>query len=614
MQKLSLKVLLRFLGSYTHWNLVRRADCYHLYFVTKDSVGVTQFPTPRWQDKGRKARRRGSKLAKNTVTDIVPMVKKSRALSVETPTSSNTGKDVFLFSPIFESPEQAVAEGLCGLEQTLEERSKRSSLTSLVWDDECDFTTPYREEEEELEGYESGSSYTTIGESDSRESTPRRAEEERAYVETSVRRQGDRLLRDMLQLRRDIEMDLNKEQVPKVKEEQRGSALNDLSDLETTPGLEVGKAEENMLRERLELLTQQIKQEMAEELQKEKLKQRKSLSISSISESELNNSDVVFNGNEIANLNTSNHATVKKLEKNDKSIVVPEEPAEKEHNDVKDNCNELSATNRHSEPVSEIASKCGEEIFHPPNCDSVTTEGDICDSKIPESREETKIEDSNVNVPSQPDPNSCPQDIISDEKKLTKSRAPSVKVDTLKRKKKLKKTGSEPKPTFVEIPFCSHSQHPTGQDQASFIECVEPKKAQKKAKPQLHTTVLSPADRLGAEQILHELIEIRDGKNLKEKDPVLDTMISVIQLSSTNLSLPAPSTGGGGVQFKELFDFEVNFSESREAFAKLSGDGKHTVQELFPWTTGSGDTRPEAVVGCNKEDVLKKLRAGIQPR
>ena len=85
MQKLSLKVLLRFLGSYTHWNLVsgiggflfpifesfrldkqhnlwtsqvRRADCYHLYFVTKDSVGVTQFPTPRLEDQRKATRER----------------------------------------------------------------------------------------------------------------------------------------------------------------------------------------------------------------------------------------------------------------------------------------------------------------------------------------------------------------------------------------------------------------------------------------------------------------------------------------------------------------------------------------------------------------------------
>ena len=35
-----------------------------------------------------------------------------------------------------------------------------------------------------------------------------------------MRRQGDRLLREMLQLRRDIEMDLNKEG-PKTKEEQQ---------------------------------------------------------------------------------------------------------------------------------------------------------------------------------------------------------------------------------------------------------------------------------------------------------------------------------------------------------------------------------------------------------
>ena len=75
---------------------------------------------------------------------------------------------------------------------------------------------------------------------------------------------------------------------------------------------------------------------------------------------------------------------------------------------------------------------------------------------------------------------------------------------------------------------------------------------------------------------------IRESKSQTQNDPVLDTMISVIQvsflpsptqlcnflsffeqLSSTNLSLPAPTSGGAGIQFKELFDFEVNFSESR---------------------------------------------------
>ena len=51
-----------------------------------------------------------------------------------------------------------------------------------------------------------------------------------------------------------------------------------------------------MLRERLEMMTQQIKEEMAEELQKEKLKHRKSVSVPSTTESTLNNSDVVING------------------------------------------------------------------------------------------------------------------------------------------------------------------------------------------------------------------------------------------------------------------------------------------------------------------------------
>jgi len=455
-----------------------------------------------------------------------------------------------------------------------------------------------------------------MGESDGRESTPRRADEERAYMETSVRRQGDRLLRDMLQLRRDIEMDLNKEG-PKTKEEHQGTVLNHLSDLESTPGLEVGKAEENMLRERLEMMTQQIKQEMAEELQKEKLKHRKSVSVPSTTESTLNNSDVVINGNSDVNPATS---TVDKTQMNGNGEIVAEEPPKNGHTDVKnsDDSKSLLATNGHFEAVTEITKK--EEESEDRLCpgldiDSGKTEDEICSDTKSKSKEEATTESLNNGQHIITD-ESAPQDNVLEnqsveEKKLTKSRTPSVKVDTLKRKKKLKKVNE--KPTIVEIPFCSHSQHLTGQDQTTFIECVEPKKAARKAKPQLHT-VLSPADRLGAEQILHELIEIRDGKTQKEKDPVLDTMISVIQLSSTNLSLPAPSVGGGGVQFKELFDFEVNFSESREAFAKLSGDGKHTVQELFPWTTGSGDTRQDAAVGCNKEDVFKKLRAGIQPR
>merc|ERR1719318_518317 len=165
---------------------------------------------------------------------------------------------------------------------------------------------------------------------------------------------------------------------------------------------------------------------------------------------------------------------------------------------------------------------------------------------------------------------------------MSKGRSPSVKVETLKKSKKSKKT-SESKPQIVEIPFCSHNQHTTGQDAAVLPEL---EKEGSNEKDPLNT-ILSPDEQLGAEEILRELIEIRDsGKS--EKNPVLDTMISIIQLSSTNVSLPSPATSGSGVQFKELFDFEVNFSESREAFAKLAGLGGPgqtvTVQELFPWS------------------------------
>ena len=51
---------------------------------------------------------------------------------------------------------------------------------------------------------------------------------------------------------------------------------------------------------------------------------------------------------------------------------------------------------------------------------------------------------------------------------LTPDTGPGQAQSQGSQKKKLKKVNE--KPTFVEIPFCSHSQHLTGQDQATFME------------------------------------------------------------------------------------------------------------------------------------------------
>jgi len=599
MQKISLKVLLRFLSSYTHWNLVRRAECYHLYFVTRDSVGLTQFPSTRWRHKEKKTRRRGSKLAKDSTSDIIPLIRKSRAMAVETPNPTKAGKDVFLFSPIFESPEQAVANGLGGLEQALGEGSKRSSLTSLVWDDECDFTAPYHKEGT---GYDSESSYTTIGDSDSRESTPRRVEVEKSCMETSVQKQGDRLLKDMLQLRRDIEKDLKKE------EPSGGDIVQEqLADVESsTPGLEVGhtpdaghilpqqlgRAEENMLRERLEEMTLQIKQEMAEEIKKNKLnnpKQNSYVSSESFSVDEThvhNNGEEYLQGKANCSFEDMSVSSLASYSKSESSLSVgggiPTTNGQAE-NFKNDNGHETESEN--IPHVSQLENK-------ETTCQKIHKNHKTEQNKTSPNATDVPLETNSFNIPE------IVRLEIDDEERVCKSKSPSVKVDTLNRKKKLEK--SSDKPSIVEIPFCSHNQHSAGPDQASYLKSMERKK---KPKPLL-STILSPADRLGAEEILHELIEIRDGKSTKEKDPVLDTMISVIQLSSTNLSLPAPTSGGGGVHFKELFDFEVNFSESREAFAKLAGEGKHTVQELFPWTTGNTHVKDSGVFKKLRPDIL----------
>ena len=86
------------------------------------------------------------------------------------------------------------------------------------------------------------------------------------YYETNVRKQGDRLLRDMLQLRKDIE---NFKEQP-----EDNSVLNVRQVKETdlpvaSKDFEIEKNEENILRERLEMMTLQIKQELEDELLKE---------------------------------------------------------------------------------------------------------------------------------------------------------------------------------------------------------------------------------------------------------------------------------------------------------------------------------------------------------
>ena len=79
--------------------------------------------------------------------------------------------------------------------------------------------------------------------------------DESKYYEISVRKQGDRLLKDMLQLRKDIE---NFKEHP-----EENSMLNTKNIKEavlpvTSKDCELEKNEENILRERLEMMTLQI--------------------------------------------------------------------------------------------------------------------------------------------------------------------------------------------------------------------------------------------------------------------------------------------------------------------------------------------------------------------
>lgn len=83
------------------------------------------------------------------------------------------------------------------------------------------------------------------------------------FYEASVLQQGDRLLKEMLQLRKDLEKDkMAFDFSAKESKETNTGLLPDYGPLEQN--------EENILREKLEMMTLQIKKEMEEEFQKHK--------------------------------------------------------------------------------------------------------------------------------------------------------------------------------------------------------------------------------------------------------------------------------------------------------------------------------------------------------
>ena len=269
----------------------------------------------------------------------------------------------------------------------------------------------------------------------------------------------------MLQLRRDIE---NFKEQPEENISSNEKILKEVEGSILLKGVEIEKNEENILRERLEMMTLQIKQEMEEELLKEKSRVK-------ILENKPNEDDDT------------------KIKKFFKKLVLQDSIENVEQK-------------KESDPTTESKNK---EALNSAiqNLLELNEEPETYEKKLAITTEEVTASTKN---------NALKVETV---KSLSKGRSPSVKVETLKRRKRSKKT-SESKQQIVEIPFCSHNQHATGQDLAVLPALEE---NDSKLKNPLNT-ILSPDEQLGAEEILHELIEIRDsGKS--EKNPVLDTMI-----------------------------------------------------------------------------------------
>jgi len=392
------------------------------------------------------------------VKEVVPYARKQKKAG----SANQERKDLFVFSPIFQNAEQAVH---VGLDNAVDERSKRSSFSSLIWDD---FLPPYKKESDADDDDDDKTSFTsveTLTDFDSRESTPfntgrqvkgkKSKKEEIIFYETSVRKQGDKLLRDMLQLRKDIE---NFKEPPEDNNSANERRFKEIESDVQTRGAEIEKNEENILRERLEQMTIQIKQELEEEM-------------------------------------IRNESQKDKAEENEANI---------DHSKIKDFFQNLMHQNDSKKE----------------NATSEKRETGPHKSKMHE-KESLNTAIQNLlqldDVPKSPQAFLGTFDLEEKRRSMSKGRSPSVKVDTLKRRKKTKKIG-ESKPQIVEIPFCSHNQHPRGIDAGILPEL------EKESNTDKMNTILTPDEQLGAEEILRELIEIRDNKK-SDKNPVLDTMI-----------------------------------------------------------------------------------------
>ena len=234
MQKLSLTVLLKFLSKYSHWNLVRQSNGYNLHFIARESSEAKYKTKKRICSTNNRINSKAGYKTKN---------------NIPTSSRSKSKKGDLEFRPLLRSKDECSDD----LDNTSAVVSRRSSFSSFIWDD---YLPSYQQESDEI-----------FKDEDSGKSTPVVNVENDAIVESfhdvSVLRQGDKLLKEMLDLRKDLEKDKQVFEVSKCRSKVLPTGDNLLPDYGP-----LEKDEESVLRERLEMMTMQIKQEMEVEFKK----------------------------------------------------------------------------------------------------------------------------------------------------------------------------------------------------------------------------------------------------------------------------------------------------------------------------------------------------------